>query len=322
MKNFDQNRLLVKVARLYYEQELTQLEIARQLRLSRQKVQRLLQQAQADGIVRITIHPIPGAFIGLEKELEQRFGLREALVMETSNFDDYQIVIREVGAAASEYLLHILQPQDSIVISWGGTMLGLVNALSANPPRPSLREISVVQGLGGWGDPGHEVHAYDLTRRMAQALGGTAVLLPAPAVAGTPAARDAIYADPFVQHSLDLGRTASLAIMGIGAPRQDSLLMHAGNIVQWSEMQELQQKGAVGDINLRYFDKSGQRIPSDLDDRVIGLSLEEIQAIKQVIGIAGGAAKVKAILGALNGKLINVLITDQKTAEQILASPG
>lgn len=320
MKNFDRNRLLVKVARLYYEQDLTQHEIAGLLRLSRQKVQRLLHRAQADGIVRITIHPIPGAFIGLEKELEQRFGLREALVVETSNSDDYQIVTREVGAAASEYLLRILQPQDTIVISWGGTLLGLVNALSANPSRPSFREMSVIQGLGGLGDPGHEVHAADLTRRLAHALGGSAVLLPAPAVAGTPAAHDAIIADPFVQQALEHGRKASLAVMGIGAPRQDSILMRAGQIVQWSELQALQQEGAVGDINLRYFDKNGKLIPSELDDRVIGLNLAEIHAIQHVVGVAGGAAKVPAILGALRGYLINVLVTDHQTAEHILAS--
>ena len=96
--------------------------------------------------------------------------------------------------------------------------------------------------------------------------------------------------------------------------------MRAGQIVHWSELQTLQQRGAVGDINLRYFDKYGQQIESDLDDRVIGLSLEEIHAIDIVVGVAGGAAKVPAILGALRGNLINVLVTDQQTAVSILAS--
>jgi DNA-binding transcriptional regulator LsrR (DeoR family) len=89
--------------------------------------------------------------------------------------------------------------------------------------------------------------------------------------------------------------------------------------VQWSELEFAAMGG--GDINLRYFDKNGQRIPSDLDDRVVGLGLEEILAIKQVVGIAGGAAKVQAILGALRGNLINVLVTDHKTAGQILEYP-
>lgn len=318
--NLDHNRLLVKVARLYYEQEMTQNQIASQLRLSRQKVQRLLSQAKADGIVQITIHPITGAFDSLEKELAQCYGLREALVVESAAFEDQQAVARDVGAAAAQYLLRILQPRDSIVISWGGSLLGMVNTFSANPSRPNFPGLSVIQGLGGLGDPGHEVHAADLTRRLAQALGGTAILLPAPAVAGSPAARDAILADPFVQQSLEQARSANLAVMGIGAPRQDSILMRAGQIVHWSELQTLQQRGAVGDINLRYFDKYGQQIESDLDDRVIGLSLEEIHAIDIVVGVAGGAAKVPAILGALRGNLINVLVTDQQTAVSILAS--
>jgi len=118
MKNLDHNRLLNKIARLYYEQELTQNEIAGQLRLSRQKVQRLLNEAKSDGVVQITIRPIMGTFTELENKFEQRFGLREALVVETSDFEDQEVVTREVGAAAAEYLLRILQPQDSIVISW------------------------------------------------------------------------------------------------------------------------------------------------------------------------------------------------------------
>jgi DNA-binding transcriptional regulator LsrR (DeoR family) len=318
--NIDHNRLLVKIAHLYYEQDLTQNEIAGQLRLSRQKVQRLLSQAKSDGIVQIIIHPITGAFAGLEKELEQCYGLREALVVESTAFDDQQVVARDVGAAAAQYLLRIIQPQDSIVISWGGSLLGMVNALSANPTRPNLPGLSVIQGLGGLGDPGHEVHAADLTRRLAQALGCSAVLLPAPAVAGTPAARDAILADPFVQQSLTQARSANLALMGIGAPRQESILMRAGEIVRWPELEALQQRGAVGDINLHYFDKDGKLLASDLEARVIGLSLEEIRAINIVLGVAGGAAKVPAILGALRGNLINVLVTDHKTAVDILAS--
>jgi predicted DNA-binding protein YlxM (UPF0122 family) len=97
------NHLLNKIARLYFEQDLTQNEIASQLRLSRQKIQRLLREAKAEGVVQITIRPIMGTFTELENRLEQRFGLREALVIETSDFDDQQVVTREVGAAAAEY---------------------------------------------------------------------------------------------------------------------------------------------------------------------------------------------------------------------------
>ena len=106
--------------------------------------------------------------------------------------------------------------------------------------------------------------------------------------------------------------------MGIGAPRPDSILVEKGKIVTWQELAALKKRGAVGDINLRYFDGRGERVSSDLDDRVIGLTLDEIKQIDHVIGVAGGSEKFKAILAALEGKLLDVLITDHKTAQQLI----
>lgn len=323
MTNLGHQRLLVRTARLYYEQNLTQSEIGDRLRLSRQKVQRLLQQARQLGVVRISIRPITGSFTELEEAIEERFGLREALIVETTAYQDQHTVAREVGAAAADYLVEIIQPEDAVVISWGGSLLGMINALATNYRPPLAPGARVIQGLGSLGDPTRDVHAADLARRLAHALGGQAVLMPAPAVAGTRQARDAMFADPFVQRALDSARSAQLAFMGIGAPRLDSILIREGQIVSWPELQDLKKRGAVGDINLRYFDAQGQIIESDLDRRVIGLTLDEIRRIPRVIGMAGGAAKVDAIRGALTGQLVDVLVTDHQTAEHILLSkPG
>jgi len=106
--------------------------------------------------------------------------------------------------------------------------------------------------------------------------------------------------------------------MGIGAPHHDSILMREGTIVHWPELRTLRQRGAVGDINLRYFDQAGQLVSSDLNDRVIGLTLDEIRSIKKVVGIAGGEEKLNAVLGAVRGGLINVLVTDHITAEKLV----
>ena len=156
------------------------------------------------------------------------------------------------------------------------------------------------------------------TRRLARVVGGQALLLPAPGAAGTPEARDAFYDDPYVSQTLALARQANLAFMGVGAPRADSILVQEGNIVSWPELEALMRQGAVGDINLRYYDAEGQSVPSDLDERVIGLTLDEIRAIDTVVGVAGGAAKLQAIQGALQGQLVDVLVTDHVTAQQLL----
>src|SRR3989304_2039893 len=168
MTPLENNRLLVKIARLYYEQDFTQREVGERLRLSRQKVQRLLQQAKEQGVVQINLRPGMGVFSDLEAALEQRFNLREAVVVETTDFEDQHIVAREVGAGAAEYLMRIVQSQDSIVVSWGGSLQGLVNTLYAGPQRIDLQGVKVIQGLGGLGNPKKEVHAADLTRRFHQ----------------------------------------------------------------------------------------------------------------------------------------------------------
>lgn len=313
-------RMLIKVARLYYQEDMTQLRIAKRLCLSRQKVQRLLSQARDQGVVRITIKPIMGANSDTEDRLERRFGLREAVVVETSDYDDQPTVSSEVGAAAAAHLLRVVKSRDRIVISWGTPLLGMVNSLIHSAKQNvALKDVQVIQGLGGLVDPNNEVHASELTKRLAAALGGNAVLLPAPGAAGTRAARDVLYADPHVQETLRKACSANLAFVSIGAPRPDSILVQKGSIVTWPELEALKAKGAVGDISLRYFDSNGDLISSELNQRAIGLTLAQLKEIPHVVGIAGGAAKFKAIAGALNGKFLDVLVTDHITAQRLLA---
>ena len=319
--DLDQDRLLVKAARLYYESDMTQATIADRMRLSRQKVQRLLDLAKEKGVVRIVIEPLMGIYDDLERALEERFGLREAVVVETTAYDLEATVAREVGVGAAEYLLRVLRPRDRIVISWGGALLGMVNALRGHPHR-DMRGITVIQGLGAGVDPSRDTHSTELTRRLAHFTGGQAVPLPAPGVAGSRQARNAFLHDPAVARVLEEARSADLAFVGIGAPRQDSILIREGSIVRWAELEALKKKGAVGDINLRYFDQEGRAIPSDLDDRVIGLTLEDFRRVPHVVGVSGGAAKLGAIRGALEGKLIHVLITDNVTVLKLLEDRG
>lgn len=318
MASVDRQRLLVKTAQLYYEQELTQSEISKRLRLSRQKVQRLLREARDQGIVRINIRPVMGAHGELETSLEQKFGLREAIVVETTAYDEQAVVTREIGVGAAEHLMRVLQSQDVVVISWGSSLLGMVDALQSNGPPAGIDGVKVVQGLGGLGDPTNETHATELTRSLARALRGQALLLPAPGVAGTYAACQAFQNDPFVMRALEQGAGANLAFMGIGAPRADTILVRHSTIVSWPEIAELQKQGAVGDINLRYYDDQGFPVESDLDSRVIGLTLDEIRKIERVVGVAGGSEKFAAIKAALKRNIVDVLVTDHRTAQRLL----
>lgn len=316
--NHDRERLLVKIALLYHEQGLTQAEISEQLRLSRQKVQRILNEARKEGIVSITIRPIMGIFPELERELESRFSLSEAMIVESSNLNNQSAIVREVGVGAAEYLARVVKSNDKVVLSWGHSILGMVDAL-ASRVRIRLQNVKLIQGLGGLGNPNVAIHGGELVRRAASALGAQPFLIPAPAVAASKAVRNAIVADPYVAQILKLAKTADLAFVGIGSADRDainlpSLLQYLPNSI-WSQLRE---KGAVGSINLQYFDRKGRLVPSPIHDRLVGLTLSELKKIPRVVGVAGGKSKLEAIEASMRAGFIDVLITDHLTAEALL----
>ncbi|MGC9397612.1 MAG: sugar-binding transcriptional regulator [Anaerolineae bacterium] len=317
MNFLDERRLLVKISRLYYEQDMTQSEIGSQLRISRQKVQRMLQRAQEEGIVRTWIQPITGVHADLEQELAEHFELREALVVETVAYEDQGMVSRELGGGAAEYLLRILEPGDKLVISnWSRTIAGMVDALRFSTVN-FTEEVTVIQGLSELTYTMAASGPSDLTRELAKVLGGRALLIPAPGVAANSMAHDVFCADPIVAHILDEARSADIAFMGIGAVAPEPAPPW-GDIVSEHWLPDLRRHGAVGEINLHYYDAEGRLVSSELDQRLVGLTLDEIRRLPLTVCVAGGKGKLEAIHGALKGKLTDVLITDHITADRLL----
>jgi DNA-binding transcriptional regulator LsrR (DeoR family) len=179
---------------------------------------------------------------------------------------------------------------------------------------------SVVQILGGVGDPSTQINATQLTQRLASAIGGRPILLPAPGVVGSAKARDVLLQDQFVKDALSLFPVLDLALVGIGAVDPSRGLASSGNSFSPQELKRLKAAGAVGDICLRFFDSHGRPIKTALNERVIGIDLPVLKKCKRVVGVAGGERKRSAILGALRGQWIQVLITDRNTAEFLMAS--
>jgi DNA-binding transcriptional regulator LsrR (DeoR family) len=191
----------------------------------------------------------------------------------------------------------------------------MVNAMH---PAADNMNTQVVQILGGIGNPAAEVHATNLTRRLASLIGGEPILLPAPGVVGSSDARRILLEDPFVRAAMDTFKRVTLALVGIGAVGPSPLLASSGNIPSPAEIAALQVAGAVGDICLRFFDINGTPVVTSLNERVVGMTLEELRRVRRAVGIAGGQRKTAAIKGALAGHWINVLITDQFTASRLV----
>jgi DNA-binding transcriptional regulator LsrR (DeoR family) len=187
-------------------------------------------------------------------------------------------------------------------------------------PRPRAPGARVVQILGGIGNPGAEVHATQLTQRLANLVAGTATLLPAPGAVGSAEARRVMHKDRYVQEATSLFKSVTVALVGVGAVEPSKMLAASGNVFSAQELKSLSDRGAVGDICLRFFDADGDPVITPLNDRVIAIDLADLARVDRVVGIAGGKRKTAAIRGALRGRRINVLITDRATAERLVRS--
>jgi DNA-binding transcriptional regulator LsrR (DeoR family) len=318
MARIDELRLMAKVARLYYEQGLRQVEITARLHIHQSTVSRLLKRAEKEGIVRITLTAPTGLHADLEDALQSTFVLREAIVVDS--IEDEDQIVRDLGAAAAFYLETTLTPSDVIGISsWSAALLAMVEAMH---PNPRAAGAGVVQILGGIGNPGAEKHATQLTRRLAALLSGSATLLPAPGAVGSADAKRVMLKDRYVQEAVALFKSVTVALVGIGAVEPSKLLASSGNVFSPHELQQLSRRGAVGDICLRFFDALGKPVPTLLNDRVISMELDALRRVPRIVGIAGGRRKTAAIRGALAGRWINVLITDRGTAERLLKPTG
>ena len=175
MPRIDELRLIARVARMYYEWDMRQSEIAKQLDLSQATVSRLLNRSKEEGIIRISVNLPKGVYTEMEETLVKKFGLRDVIVVDSLD-DNEKLIQRDLGAAAAYYLESSVRPNEVIGISsWSATLVALVEALHALPRKPGIK---VVQILGGVGNPSVETHATRLTSRMAQLVNGDAVYLP------------------------------------------------------------------------------------------------------------------------------------------------
>ncbi len=317
MPRVNELRLIARVAQMYHVDGQRQVDIARHLCISQAKVSRMLKKAQEEAIVRTTVVSPSGTYADLETDLRQQFGLSEAIVVECTEDRDGAIMAR-IGEAAAYYVETTLQSGDIIgVSSWSETIFQMVQNIH---PMKSGKAKYVVQMLGGMGNPTVQMHANQLVTRMAKLTGAEPHVLNAPGVAQSREARLVLLSDTYVRETMELFPRISLAIVGIGAIQPSGMLAQSGNVFSQRELDDLTDSGAVGDMSLRFFDSEGAFVKSPLDDRVIGMKLEDLAHVDRVIALAGGQTKTEAIRGALKTRIIDLLITDKFTARRLVGA--
>jgi DNA-binding transcriptional regulator LsrR (DeoR family) len=305
--------LLTRVASLYYEHDFSQQQIADKLNMGRSNISRLLKEAKDKGLVEIRIrHRIPRAR-HLEDQFAAAFGLKQAMVVDLPDRPS-EDQLAGAGQLAAWYLEEILRPKIVIGISWG---TGVSAAVSAMNHLYHL-QIDVVQMIGSVGTIASVIDGPELARSLSGKLGGSYYYLHAPLFVSDLAMRDALLQQQTVADTLQRARAAQVAIVGIGttAPGASSFL-RARHLTE-DQVDDLRAQGIVGETAGWHFDIHG-RANYDINDRVIALQLSELKQIPDVVAVACGQAKTKAILGVLRGAYISALATDANTARAVLA---
>jgi deoxyribonucleoside regulator len=311
----DRTQLLASVATLYYEDGLTQLEIARRTGYSRSAISRLLTEAKDQGIVEVRIHYPLHRALELERQLQDLFDLDDVFVISAASLE-YDRMLRLIGRAAASYLEDNAPEGGVLGVSWGTALYEVVSALR---PRnvPGLKVVQMIGAVGG-GDP--LIDGPELARSLAANFGASYATLHAPLIVDDASIRDALLSQRNVIHAIELARDVDMAVVGIGSVEPElSSFVRAGYLSK-EEMLAIQNHGAVGDICGTHFNQNGEILEIDLHGRIIGIGLADLRASHgKVIGVAGGARKAPAIAGALCGAYIDVLVTDASAAASILA---
>jgi DNA-binding transcriptional regulator LsrR (DeoR family) len=176
----------------------------------------------------------------------------------------------------------------------------------------------VIQMFGGVGNPDVQMEATRLTSRLAELTGARPVFVPSAAVVSDPTIASALFHDAGVSSVASQWDDITVSLVGIGSLDPSPLLARSGNAVGDADLETLRELGAVGDIALRYFGRTGSDIDSELQSRIIGITAEQLRSIPRRIAVAGGQHKASAVRAALVGGWVTVLITDTQVARQLL----
>ena len=297
-------RLITRVAWLYHVRSMKQSKVAEELGLSQSRISRLLNDAVALGIVRTTVRVSPGLYFDLEQSLQDAYGLTQAYVFDIPRTRSESGFISELGRTFTSYLAD--NPLVGRVVgftSWSRTLREAISVLEAGS---GFSAEYVVEMLGDVGPPTAQHDAAATTQQLASIAGAQPRYLRVPGVVNSRDARKTILdLNGHAQEALALLDTLDDALVGIGTCEVDPPIRSGENYFTKEQLKHVAGLGAVGQVNLRFIDAEGNPIVSELDDLVIGVSLEQLKNCRRTISVAGGATKVPAIRASLKGGWVN-----------------
>lgn len=310
----DEDKLLVRIAEMYYQEDKNQSEIAKALNIHRTTISRLLKRSREEGIVNISINYDLAGTYSLEKTIETMFSLNKAIIVPVGNEVSRENKEKLIGRAAADYLVSVMEDSMNIGVSWGQSMAAMMEEL--RPTR--TKGVTCLPMIGGpSGTLPSEYHVNTIAYVAAKKIEGRALMIDAPAIPETSQLKDALMANDFNQELLALWHKLDIAVFGIGSPhlsKRDIWQAFYGKNL----LNELEEKEVAGDVVSRFYDNHGQPVASQLDQKIIGIELAQLKNAKIRIGVAESVEKARGILGALNGGYLTTLVTTEETAKAIL----
>lgn len=312
----DRASLLAEVAEQYYLEGKDQAEIAAAIGVTRSMVSRMLKEARAGGIVEIRIHRKLESDPALENQLQQRFGLLKASVTRVGAAQSASL-IKLVGAGGAQVLAEYLNPGTTIGIAWGIFTSATIDAFNERhiPAR-------VVQLAGALGASYVEYDGYGLVLRLAQKIGGEPYFLNAPCYCPSLDTVQSLLETPAIRETVDIGKQTQVALLGIGSTERQYSSFYRSGYIPTTEIDQLHDLGAVGNVCGIHFNLRGESVCDEFSQHLLAIRPEDLLKVPVRIGVAGGSGKAVPILGALRGRLINVLVTDAITANKVLRLAG
>jgi len=310
--NPERRDLMIMAAKMYYIDGLSQEKIASKIHLSRPTVSRMLSACIKEGLVQIKIDDVSSFGRELALKIKEKYGLRHVIVVPQSHSQDADK--EKVGQAAASYIESIMTNGMLIGISWGTTIFNIVKNIKPNP----FIKADVIQLVGGTGNKTNDTDANMMTLRLSRTLDGDSYILQAPLMVQSKILKELLMEEPHIKNHFEKMKNVDFAIVGLGSTKPELSAQFRSGHINMEDSEKLIYEGAVGDICGRYIDINGSNCHTSLSDRMIAISLDDLRRIPTVIGVAAGEKKADIIIGALRGKYIDVLITDEKAAVSVL----
>ena len=316
-----EERFIIKVVEMHYNQGMSQQEIGKRLNVSRTTISRILAQARREGYVQIKINYPEDATVNLENQLEEKYGLKEAVIASVQNKDE---LADEIAFYASDYLLRTLKNHMTIALTRGVTLQNMVEYLGNDVRLKFLKtdDVNVVPLMAATNisvskDKGYRM-AYSnyLIEEVARIFRANSYQMLAPQYVSGAEAKQYFMQEDSIKEVFDLAKNADIAVAGIGTLNHNSALINA-ELIPMEEFERLQKMGGTGEILSHVVDRDGNLIKDRFEDHLMSLDLEDFKKIPVRVGVAYGIEKKDSILGVLRGGYINVLITDEEVAQYL-----